>query len=137
MTSRLSQPYENRFATQQELTIIRKENPKRKTVVVSQFTSLLSMLQPLLKSEGFRYTRLDGTMNTRARSDVISEFQDREAAEGPTVLLLSLRAGGVGLNLTASTRGVRHSDFLQFNNNSKISFNLNWKSTFEFETVLI
>ena len=120
MTSRLSQPYENRFATQQELTIIRKENPKRKTVVVSQFTSLLSMLQPLLKDESYRYTRLDGTMNTRARSDVISEFQDREAAEGPTVLLLSLRAGGVGLNLTASTRGVRHSDFLKFNNNLNI-----------------
>ena len=98
----------------QELAIIRKENPKTKTVVVSQFTSLLSMLQPLLKDEGFRYTRLDGTMNTRARSDVISEFQDRESSDGPTVLLLSLRAGGVGLNLTSASRDVVHSDFLQF-----------------------
>ena len=36
-------------AVLKELAIIRKENPRRKTVVVSQFTSLLSMLQPLLK----------------------------------------------------------------------------------------
>ena len=103
----------NPDSIQQELAIIRKENPKTKTVVVSQFTSLLSMLQPLLDNDGFRYTRLDGTMNTRARSDVISEFQDREDAKGPTVLLLSLRAGGVGLNLTSSSRGVGHSDLLQ------------------------
>ena len=93
-------------AVLKELAIIRKENPRRKTVVVSQFTSLLSMLQPLLKDEGYRYTRLDGTMNTRARSDVIAEFQDTEAEDGPTVLLLSLRAGGVGLNLTAASRDV-------------------------------
>ena len=81
-------------------------HPRRKTVVVSQFTSLLSMLQPLLKDGGYRYTRLDGTMNTRARSDVIAEFQDTEAEDGPTVLLLSLRAGGVGLNLTSASRDV-------------------------------
>ena len=93
-------------AVLKELAIIRKENPRRKTVVVSQFTSLLSMLQPLLKDEGYRYTRLDGTMNTRARSDVIAEFQDTEAEDGPTVLLLSLRAGGVGLNLTSASRDV-------------------------------
>lgn len=103
---------------QQELAIIRKENPKTKTVVVSQFTSLLSMLQPLLENDGIRYTRLDGTMTTRARSDVISEFQDKEAADAPTVLLLSLRAGGVGLNLTASKRGVS----LQAFSNSIFSF---------------
>ena len=92
-------------AVLKELAAIRKENPKTKTVVVSQFTSLLSMLQPLLENDGFRYTRLDGTMSTRTRSDVIAEFQDRVSASAPTVLLLSLRAGGVGLNLTSAKRG--------------------------------
>ena len=59
--------------------------------------------QPLLNDEGYTWTRLDGSMNTRARSAVISEFQST-AADSPTVLLLSLRAGGVGLNLTAASK---------------------------------
>ncbi len=60
--------------------------------MVSQFTSLLSMLQPLLRDEGYKFTRLDGTMSMRERAEVVAEFQD-EADDAPTILLLSLRAG--------------------------------------------
>jgi SNF2 family DNA or RNA helicase len=53
---------------------------------------LLSILQPLLTDDGYSFTRLDGTMTTRARSDVIVDFQDKRE-DSPTILLLSLRAG--------------------------------------------
>ena len=79
-------------ATLKELHRIRKECPGEKTIVVSQFTSLLSIVQPLLKDNGFKFTRLDGSMNTKERARVIADFQDVDE-DTPTVLLLSLRAG--------------------------------------------
>merc|ERR1712010_288441 len=51
--------------------------------------------------QGFDYVRLDGTMNQELRADVIREFQ-RKGKGSPKVLLLSLMAGGVGLNLTSA-----------------------------------
>lgn len=42
-------------------------------------------------------------MNQKRRMQVIREFQS-SAADSPTVMLLSLKAGGVGLNLTAASR---------------------------------
>ena len=66
--------------------------------MVSQFTSFLSILQPLLHENLFPTVRLDGSM---VRSEVVSAFQSRHP-HSPQVLLLSLKAGGVGLNLTAA-----------------------------------
>ena len=88
-------------AVLQLLKTIRRDKPGDKAIVVSQFTSLLSILQPLLDNEGIKFTRLDGTMTTRHRSDVIGNFQDN-SEDSPTVLLLSLKAGGVGLNLNVA-----------------------------------
>ena len=45
--------------------------------------------------------RLDGSMSHMVRSEVVSAFQSRHP-HSPQVLLLSLKAGGVGLNLTAA-----------------------------------
>lgn len=84
-------------AVLKELALTRKTKPGEKTIVVSQFTSLLSILQPLLNQDGYNWVRLDGTMSTRHRSEVIAEFQDT-SAHSPTVLLLSLRAGKHGLH---------------------------------------
>ena len=76
--------------------IFRRTSPGEKAIVVSQFTSLLSIIQPLLTDSGFNYTRLDGSMSIRERLSVIEDFQS--TAEGtPTVLLLSLRAGELSL----------------------------------------
>ena len=63
-----------------------------KTIIVSQFTRLLSILQPLMDQQGYSWTRLDGSMNTRERNAVIAHFQDT-SLDSPRVLLLSLRAG--------------------------------------------
>jgi superfamily II DNA or RNA helicase len=64
-------------------------------LVFSQWTSLLDQVEPLLKERGIRYCRLDGS--TRDRAAVVAQFS---AEDGPPVFLLSLKAGGTGLNLT-------------------------------------
>ena len=68
-----------------------------KALVFSQWTSLLDLVEPHLEAGGIRFTRLDGS--TRDRGAVVSEFQ---SDDGPPVMLVSLKAGGTGLNLTAA-----------------------------------
>jgi SNF2 family DNA or RNA helicase len=68
-----------------------------KALVFSQWTSLLDKVEPHLRAAGIPFTRLDGT--TRDRGEVVAKFQDDA---GPPVMLVSLKAGGTGLNLTAA-----------------------------------
>jgi SWI/SNF-related matrix-associated actin-dependent regulator of chromatin subfamily A3 len=49
------------------------------------------------------FTRLDGSMAQKKRVESIQRFQNTEAGS-PTIMLLSLKAGGVGLNLCAASR---------------------------------
>ncbi|NXN30303.1 HLTF factor, partial [Nycticryphes semicollaris] len=82
---------------------LRRNNPTAKCLVVSQFTSFLSLIENPLKESGFAFTRLDGSMAQKKRVEAIQCFQSSQAGS-PTVMLLSLKAGGVGLNLTAASR---------------------------------
>ena len=68
-----------------------------RTLVFSQFTSMLDLIAPALDEEGITWCRLDGS--TRDRQAVVDAFQ---APDGPAVFLISLKAGGAGLNLTAA-----------------------------------
>ena len=68
-----------------------------RALVFSQWTSLLDLIEPHLEAANIGYTRLDGT--TVDRQGVVATFQ---ADGGPPVMLLSLKAGGTGLNLTAA-----------------------------------
>jgi SNF2 family DNA or RNA helicase len=68
-----------------------------KALVFSQWTSMLDLVEPALRAAKIGYTRLDGSTIDRAK--VVSEFS---ADDGPPVFLLSLKAGGTGLNLTAA-----------------------------------
>jgi len=68
-----------------------------RALVFSQWTSLLDLIEPHLEAAGTKFTRLDGS--TVDRAGVVGEFQ---AEDGPPVMLLSLKAGGTGLNLTAA-----------------------------------
>ena len=68
-----------------------------KALVFSQWTSFLDLIEPKLAAADLRTLRLDGS--TRDRQAVVDGFQ---SASGPPVLLLSLKAGGTGLNLTAA-----------------------------------
>ncbi|WQF75072.1 Putative helicase, Zinc finger, RING-type, Zinc finger, RING/FYVE/PHD-type, HIRAN [Colletotrichum destructivum] len=80
---------------------LRKEHPRVKSVIFSQFTSFLSLIEPALARVNIKFLRLDGSMAQKARAAVLDEFQESKTF---TVLLLSLRAGGVGLNLTSAKR---------------------------------
>ncbi|XP_062438566.1 helicase-like transcription factor isoform X4 [Rhea pennata] len=82
---------------------LRKENPATKCLIVSQFTTFLSLIENPLKKSGFLFTRLDGSMTQKKRVEAIHCFQSSQAGS-PTIMLLSLKAGGVGLNLTAASR---------------------------------
>ena len=68
-----------------------------KAIVFSQFTSMLSFVRSQLDKEEISYEYLDGS--TRNREERINRFQ-----QDPTIsiFLISLKAGGVGLNLTAA-----------------------------------
>ncbi|MGH7438288.1 MAG: DEAD/DEAH box helicase, partial [Polyangiaceae bacterium] len=68
-----------------------------KALVFSQWTSLLDRVEPHLEAAGLSFVRLDGS--TRDRGEVVEKFQSEG---GPPVMLISLKAGGTGLNLTAA-----------------------------------
>ncbi|KAF9015548.1 SNF2 family N-terminal domain-containing protein [Cyathus striatus] len=72
-----------------------------KTVVFSQWTSMLDKIEDALELAGIRYDRLDGTMKRDDRTRAMDALKYDPACE---VLLVSLKAGGVGLNLTAAQR---------------------------------
>ncbi len=68
-----------------------------KALVFSQWTALLNKVEPHLRNAGHDFIRLDGS--TRDRAGAVNTFQ---SDEGPPVMLISLKAGGTGLNLTAA-----------------------------------
>jgi hypothetical protein len=68
-----------------------------KVLVFSQFTSLLAIVRARLETEGVPYLYLDGS--TRNRGELVDRFQNDPAVK---LFLISLKAGGLGLNLTAA-----------------------------------
>lgn len=67
-----------------------------RVLVFSQFTEMLALLRQQLEDDGVEYCYLDGA--TSNRGEVVDKFQRGQAP----VFLISLKAGGVGLNLTAA-----------------------------------
>jgi SNF2 family DNA or RNA helicase len=68
-----------------------------KSLVFSQFTSMLSIVRQHLDDAGIEYEYLDG--QTRDRQERVQHFQEDDNCK---VFLISLKAGGLGLNLTAA-----------------------------------
>ncbi|KAG8157119.1 hypothetical protein KVR01_013109 [Diaporthe batatas] len=83
------------------LRALRRQSPRVKSVVFSQFTSFMTLIEPALEKANMQFLRLDGSMAQKARAAVLDRFRDSNKF---TVLLLSLKAGGVGLNLTSAKR---------------------------------
>ena len=69
-----------------------------KVLVFSQFVTMLDLLRPVIEARGWKHFYLAGA--TENRGDLVREFQ---ATEGAAVFLISLKAGGFGLNLTAAS----------------------------------
>ncbi|XP_077637344.1 transcription termination factor 2 isoform X1 [Lonchura striata] len=81
-----------------ELKTIQSHPEPQKSVVVSQWTSMLKVVAVHLQRLGLKYATVDGSVNPKQRMDVVEEFNNNP--KGPQVMLVSLLAGGVGLNLT-------------------------------------
>jgi SNF2 family DNA or RNA helicase len=70
-----------------------------KIVIFSQFTEMLDIVNKWTDQKAIYTERIDGTVSAKARIMAVDRFQ---VAEQPGMFLISLKAGGVGLNLTAA-----------------------------------
>ncbi|MDU0325118.1 DEAD/DEAH box helicase, partial [Clostridium butyricum] len=69
-----------------------------KVLVFSQFTSVLKNISTILKENNMSYCYLDGSMTSSERMKMVNEFNDGNK----NIFLISLKAGGTGLNLTSA-----------------------------------
>ncbi len=74
-------------------------NEGHKTLVFSQFTTYLDMIQNKIQVAGWKIARIDGSQTIKKRTENVELFQNGDAQ----IFLISLKAGGFGLNLTAAS----------------------------------
>ncbi|OBA26329.1 hypothetical protein HANVADRAFT_25403 [Hanseniaspora valbyensis NRRL Y-1626] len=84
----------------EELYKQRAEDSSQKSIVFSQFTNMLDLVEWRLKKAGFKTAKLSGNMTPIQRDQTIRYFMENANVE---VFLVSLKAGGVGINLTAAS----------------------------------
>ena len=72
---------------------------KHKILLFSQFTSVLDSIKKVLESEGIEYFYLDGSTKASERVQLVNEFNESDKVK---IFLISLKAGGTGLNLTSA-----------------------------------
>ncbi len=70
-----------------------------KTLVFSQFTTYLDMIENKIRVAGWKMARIDGSQTIKKRTEQVELFQNGDAQ----IFLISLKAGGFGLNLTAAS----------------------------------
>ncbi|KAF8164913.1 SNF2 family N-terminal domain-containing protein [Crassisporium funariophilum] len=85
----------------EELSNLRLQDATTKSLVFSQFVNFLDLIAYRLQKAGFNICRLEGTMSPQARDATIKHFTN---TVNVTVFLVSLKAGGVALNLTEASR---------------------------------
>ncbi|GER44305.1 SNF2 domain-containing protein [Striga asiatica] len=74
---------------------------REKAIVFSQWTSMLDLVEMSLKNSCISYRRLDGTMSIPARDKAVKDFNTDPEVD---VMLMSLKAGNLGLNMVAACR---------------------------------
>lgn len=84
-----------------DLYKLRSKKQTHKSIVFSQFTSMLQLVEWRLRRAGFNTVMLDGSMTPAQRQNSIDHFMKNVDVE---VFLVSLKAGGVALNLTEASR---------------------------------
>lgn len=85
----------------EELSNLREKDATVKSLVFSQFVSFLDLIAFRLQRAGFIICRLEGGLSPQARDATIKHFMNNSHV---TVFLISLKAGGVALNLTEASR---------------------------------
>ena len=79
-----------------------------KVLVFSQFTTMLDLLEVPLARNGWEYGRYDGSMLGSSRTAALEEFRNKPNRR---ILLLSLKAGNVGINLTVANHVILFDPF--------------------------
>eukprot|EP00980_Cylindrotheca_fusiformis_P027844 scaffold22560_cov135-Cylindrotheca_fusiformis.AAC.55 len=97
-------------AIMDELQNIWQEDPGSKVLIFSQFLGFLDLMEQALAKEEIHSCRLDGSLSLKERVKVIQQFgtaskskADSTTHKNGSVLLISMKAGGVGLNLVAAS----------------------------------
>ena len=87
----------------QLLSLLTTDSSTHKYIVFSFFTSMLDLIEPFLHQSRIRFVRYDGQMRNDAREASLTALRTDDRVR---VMLCSLRAGSLGLNLTAASRVV-------------------------------
>ena len=77
-----------------------KENKDRKILVFSQFTKVLDLIGKRLNENNINYSYLDGKTSAKDRFRLVNDFNESNENK---IFLISLKAGGTGLNLTSAS----------------------------------
>ncbi|KAN0062401.1 hypothetical protein ACQY0O_005284 [Thecaphora frezii] len=80
---------------------IRSGDRSEKTIVFSQFTSFLDLVEPFLRMHKYNFVRFDGSMRQDERERNLETIRSDPST---TVILISFKAGATGLNLTCCSR---------------------------------
>ncbi|KAI1811590.1 SNF2 family N-terminal domain-containing protein [Poronia punctata] len=83
-----------------ELHKLRSDNASHKSIIFSQFTTMLQLIEWRLRRAGITTVMLDGSMTPAQRQASIKHFMEKTEVE---CFLVSLKAGGVALNLTEAS----------------------------------
>ncbi|KAI0070755.1 hypothetical protein K474DRAFT_702536 [Panus rudis PR-1116 ss-1] len=78
-----------------------KDHPDEKVLVVSQWTQCLQLVSDYLSEHKFLHVKYQGDMSRHQRDQAVRVFMSKDRA---TIMLMSLKCGGVGLNLTRANR---------------------------------
>jgi superfamily II DNA or RNA helicase len=84
--------------TQLSETLLQLREEGHRVLIFSQFVKHLALIREMMDAEGVTYQYLDGSTPAAARQQEVDKFQNGDA----TAFLISLKAGGTGLNLTAA-----------------------------------
>lgn len=87
---------------------VQRREGNEKTIIFSQFTSLLDLLEVPIAREGYGYRRYDGSMKPADRDSSVLDFTDDPNCR---VMLVSLKAGNSGLNLVAANHVIVFDPF--------------------------
>ncbi|KAI0342449.1 hypothetical protein BDW22DRAFT_1330967 [Trametopsis cervina] len=79
------------------LEAIEDRGEGEKTIIFSQFTSMLDLIEPFLKAHSIKYVRYDGSMTKPLREEALQKIKTKDSIR---VILISFKAGSTGLNLT-------------------------------------
>ena len=97
---RLVKNYKGMNSKLEYLVSLLKDLPNEKVLIFSQFTTVLGEIGKRLEEEGMVYHYLDGQVDARTRLERVEDFNQNEDRR---IFLISLKAGGTGLNLTSAS----------------------------------